>query len=164
LRQLTKIIQDRSGKARSEKPYLKKLDLATPSLTSRRNSHRRTKGRRTLIEEVVSSMNTKAKKKTIKLTLNYCETTFYWKTPAIDQVSHSSRRRQGRPEERGPIDGGDRVPAARASERRQLFFTYDLSLIPWVLQTLPWVLQTSQYVMLSYAYDSSKLNDFFRKM
>jgi hypothetical protein len=100
-------------KARSERPYLKKLDLPTSSLMSRRNSRRRMKGQRTLIEEVVSSIDTKAKKKTIKLTLNCCETTFYWKTPVIDQVPHSSRRRQGQPEERGPIDEGGEVPAAR---------------------------------------------------
>jgi hypothetical protein len=78
-----KIIQDRSGKARSKRPYLKKLDLPTPPLTSRRNSCRRMKGRRTLIEEGVSSIDTEVKKKTIKLTLNCYETTFYWKTLAI---------------------------------------------------------------------------------
>jgi hypothetical protein len=70
------------------------------------------KGRITLIENDVSIV-TKAKKKTIKLKLNCCETTFYWKTLAIDQVPRSSRRRQGRPEEGEPINGGGRVAEAR---------------------------------------------------
>jgi hypothetical protein len=68
----------------------------------------------------------KAKKKTIKLTLNYCETIFYWKTPTIDQVPRSSRRWQGRSGERGLIDKEGGVPAARVSERRRLFLRYDL--------------------------------------
>jgi hypothetical protein len=68
------------------------------------------KGRITLIENDVSSIVTKAKKKTIKLILNCCETTFYWKTLAIDKVPRLSRRRQGRPEEGEPINGeGARV-------------------------------------------------------
>jgi hypothetical protein len=67
------------------------LDLPTPSLTLRRNSRRQTKDeRRTLVEEVVSSINTKAKRKKIKLILNCCKSTFYWKTPAIDQVPRFS--------------------------------------------------------------------------
>jgi hypothetical protein len=73
------------------------------------------KGRRKLIEEVVSSIDTEVKKKTIKLTLNCYETTFYWKTLAIEQVPRSSRCWQGRPEEEGQIDGGGGVPMARVS-------------------------------------------------
>jgi hypothetical protein len=63
----------------------------------------------------------KSKKKTIKLTLNYYKTTFYWKTLAIDQVPRSSQSKKGRPEERGAIDEGGGVPMARVSERRKLF-------------------------------------------
>jgi hypothetical protein len=52
-----KIIQDRSDKARSERPYLKKFNLSTPTLMLIRNSRHRAKGRRTHIEEVVVSIH-----------------------------------------------------------------------------------------------------------
>jgi hypothetical protein len=107
-----KTIQDRFSKVRSERPYLKKFDLWTPPLTSRRNSRRRTKGQRTLIEKVVISTDTKTKKTTTKMTLNFCETTSYWKTSATDHVPRLSRRRQGWTEEGEPIDGEVGVAAA----------------------------------------------------
>jgi hypothetical protein len=59
------------------------------------------KSRRTLIEEVISSINMEAKKKTIKLTLKLLWNYFLLKkTLTIDQIPRSSRYRQGRPEER----------------------------------------------------------------
>jgi hypothetical protein len=50
------------------KDHLGKFDPLTPALTPGRNSCRRTKGERTLIEEGVLSINIKAKKKTITKT------------------------------------------------------------------------------------------------
>jgi hypothetical protein len=108
-----KTIQDRSGKARSERSYLKKFDFPTASLTSRRNSLRRTKDPRTLIEKIIIFIDMKAKKTTTKNDTKLPRNYFILKNTSHRLDSRLSQHRQGWLEKGEPTDEEDGVAAAR---------------------------------------------------